>query len=230
VMILTWIAPLSIYILFFVAIKPTHFFLPVIIPLFSVLVTGIEYFKPDNIRRTFQKTRPFWGKILLVSMGGLIIFQFVQNISTDVRLYTNVINREKTNLSIRFFEDLSAKYLDRIPAGVQINILRDVRAYFPASGQHKVSEFYNTLTYATLLKKKPEILVLWRQRIADYTQSGVSTNAVDPEIFMEIYRFFSDAGNNQIEGYKLLYQNDSTVAFISVAFDATTHLTDLNQP
>ena len=42
-LILTWIVPYSLYILYVVAIKPTHFFLPIILPLYSCLASSLNF-------------------------------------------------------------------------------------------------------------------------------------------------------------------------------------------
>ena len=107
--------------------------------------------------------------------------------------------------------------LKKIPASVSLVVYRDGRMYFPEGSGIRVRSFFNTSTYADLENKKPDLVILWRQRIWDYTRENAAQNAIDPAQFREIERFFSDARNNTLRGYVLIYEDQTGLAFVSNA-------------
>lgn len=216
-LLLSWIAPLSVYILFFTAIKPTHFLLPVAIPMFSVLIQPWLSGASENERGTyFQRT--LISRISKLALAAILLVQFGINLSTDIHIYQEKLSREEKNPVIQFYDLFSEEYGDLLTSATRVKVMRDVRAYFPASGNVKVSEFYNTLTDAQLQKKKPDLLILWNQRIRDYSTPKSKQNAIDPASYEEIHRFFIEAKNDQIPGYQLLMENQDVKAFASSDF------------
>ena len=224
-LILSWVMPLSIYILFFTAIKPTHFFLPIVIPLFAVLVLPFLELNLGFQSKDSVQSLPERKKWLLFAVCLVILIQFGQNLFTDVQIYRAKLTREESNPAIQMYSQFNDKFGDRLSDVKQVSVLRDVRTYFPASSRFKVSEFYNTLNADQLQKKHPDLLILWKQRIRDYASAKSIANAVDPESYQEIQKFFNNAANNQISGYRLLDENENTKIFISEAFDLQYHLT-----
>ncbi len=98
-LILTWVVPYSIYLLYFVAVKPDHYWLPVLIPLFSCAFAIFDLIPASwgNGAQRFS-IRPFpWGKIVLFLAAILLAWQFVTNISRpisgNVAIYTSAIDR-----------------------------------------------------------------------------------------------------------------------------------------
>jgi hypothetical protein len=102
--ILTWIVPYSIYLLFFVAVKPDHYWLPVLLPLFSCAFTPIEIIM-SRIR--LGKVNIFrWPLTLRSALLYVVIFlltwQFVSHfawpISGNVAIYTSALERGTAQL------------------------------------------------------------------------------------------------------------------------------------
>jgi hypothetical protein len=146
-LIATWAFPLGLYILFTTAIKPTHFFLPILLPVYSSLVVFFE-FPPFNSEKPRSSASLAWG----------VVFASRWNIRT----------------------------------------------------------YWNS-KYSTIEKLKPDIIILWSQRILDYTQEGALEAAVDPTAFQDTYTFFIDAKNDQIRGYRLIYRDAEGLMFVSDA-------------
>jgi hypothetical protein len=212
--ILTWVAPLSIYILFFVAIKPTHFFLPVVIPLFSAI--------PEMLRNGEASIRGIIKhKKLQSKYEGIWILFFIflayqvgTYWKTDYHLFTKTLFREENNSSIAFFSEFDENCLSRLSTTQdKVDVFRDVRVYFPNKSGFRIQSFFTTTNYEIVNKKKPDILVLWNQRINDYTRDEDLMKSIDPKKFIEINRFFMDAKNNSIDGYQLISQSDSVKIF-----------------
>jgi hypothetical protein len=88
--------------------------------------------------------------------------------------------------------------------------------YFPDTPRWNVRTFWNS-KYSTIEKIKPDIIILWAQRILDYTQAGALESAVDPAAFQDTYTFFVDADNDQLRGYRLIYRDSQGLMFVSDA-------------
>ena len=210
-LIATWAFPLGLYILFTTAIKPTHFFLPILLPVYSSLIVFLEFppFNSDKQRTTISLAM---GTVITA----LIIWQFGIYINKDVTLYREVLTREETEGSLAFYDVLERDYLPHIQSAEPLTVFRDVRMYFPDNARWNIRTYWNS-KYSTIEKIRPDIIILWSQRILDYTQEGALENAVDPATFQDTYTFFMDAKNDQIRGYRLIYRDAEGLMFVSDA-------------
>jgi hypothetical protein len=208
-LIATWALPLGLYILFTVAIKPTHFFLPVLLPVYSSLIVLFE-FPPFNVEKSRSSISWLFGGVILT----VIAYQFVININKDVELYRDVLARERHEGSLVFYDVLERDYLPRIQTNEQLKVFRDVRMYFPDNPRWNVRTYWNS-KYSTIEKIKPDIIILWSQRILDYTNANAQANAVDPATFQDTYTFFVDADHDKIRGYRLVYRDNVGLMFVS---------------
>lgn len=210
-LIATWAFPLGLYILFTTAIKPTHFFLPILLPVYSSLIVFLE-FPPFHS----EKRRTTISFALGAVITAIIIWQFGIYINKDVTMYREVLTREENEGSLAFYDVLERDYLPRIQSTEPLTVFRDVRMYFPDNSRWNIRTYWNS-KYSTIEKIKPEIIILWSQRILDYTQEGALEAAVDPTAFQDTYTFFIDAKNDQIRGYRLIYRDAEGLMFVSDA-------------
>ncbi len=210
-LIATWAIPLGLYILFVVAIKPTHFFLPTLLPVFSSLVVFLEYppFATDKPRSPVSYA---WGAII----AAVVIWQFGVYLNKDVGLYRDVLTREQNEGSLVFYDILERDYLPKITSTEPLTVFRDVRMYFPDNARWNIRTYWNS-KYSTIEKIKPDIIILWSQRILDYTQEGALENAVDPATFQDTYTFYMDVKNDRVRGYRLIYRDAEGLMFVSDA-------------
>ncbi len=219
ILILCWIIPFSFYIFYFLSAQLPHYFLPILIPLFSCVATAFEI-KPASWLPP-QKSSSFlttWGNKLWLAIAILVVgYQAVSYLSADIKLYQADLTREQTNTAIQFYNTLDEQYLHVLPLNQTYVIFRDVRMYFPDSASSHVISFYVTTNYATVQKYKPDIILLWQQRISDYTQQGASANAINKNAFQAVHQFFTDASKGQLAGFHLIYRNGTGLAFVSDA-------------
>lgn len=103
-LILTWVVPYSIYLLYFVAVKPDHYWLPVMLPLFSCAFTGINLLS-SSIKLTASTHSP--RLIFLERMGVLLIaivlvlqftFHLFRPVSGNVSIYRTALERGAAQL------------------------------------------------------------------------------------------------------------------------------------
>ena len=203
-----WAIPFGAYILFAVAIKPTHFFLPILLPVYSSLASFIEIPQFGIKKNSIQ----ILGVVFIV----LVSYQFVVYIDKDIELYHEVLTREDTEASLVFYHKLESDILPRIQTDEKLVVFRDVRMYLPTDSRWVVRSYWNA-KYSTIEQIKPDMILLWTQRISDYTQEGARESAVDPASFDEIYQFYVDADKDQLHGYRLVYRDNAGLFFVSDA-------------
>lgn len=92
--ILGWIIPYSLYLIFFVATKPTHYWLPTFIPLLSNAIVMV----PDELlsRRLDFRQKVTW--LALVAFG-LLGFQSADFIKKDALLVRRTLDKERLLLA-----------------------------------------------------------------------------------------------------------------------------------
>jgi hypothetical protein len=214
-LIAAWALPFSLYILFVIAIKPAHFFLPILLPVFSSLVVLFElppFASKNEPSSTPYRTLWLWGALVL----SVIAYQTFLYVSKDIGLYKSVLTREQHEGSLVFYDVLETSYIPRIISKEPLVVFRDVRMYFPDNSRWIVRTYWNA-KYSTIEKIRPDIIILWVQRIRDYTQAGAQANAVDPAEYQDTYQFYVDAAHDQLRGYHLLYRDGVGLIFVSDA-------------
>jgi hypothetical protein len=208
-LIAAWAIPFGLYVLFTIAIKPTHFFLPILLPVFSSIVVLFE-FAPFTTRTTRPAMTWIWGGAVMA----VLAYQFAVYIQQDVKMYRGVLTREQTETALAFFGILERDYLPQIQNEEPLVVFRDVRMYFPDGAKWVIRSYWNS-KYSTIEKIKPDLIILWYQRVLDYTQEGARESAVDPASFEDTYQFYMDANHDQLRGYRLLYRDDVGLFFVS---------------
>jgi len=208
-LIATWSIPFGLYILYAIAIKPKHFFLPILLPVYSSLAVLFEFppFAADQPRKPIAW---LFGALILT----VIAYQFAIYINKDIQMYREVLTREEHEESLVFYSMLENDYLPRLQTDKQLVVFRDVRMYFPDDSRWVVRTYWNS-NYSIVEEIKPDLIILWSQRILDYTQEGALESAVNPESFRDTYQFYVDADRNQLRGYRLIYRDAEGLFFVS---------------
>ncbi|MCC6148293.1 MAG: hypothetical protein IT308_12090, partial [Anaerolineaceae bacterium] len=100
-LILTWMIPLTVVILNF-GTRRTHYFLPVMIPLFS---TFANIFLPFSAPLAPSERFVRWLPKVLPGIYAVLLFgQFVLFLRTDVDIYRRGLFREAASASIQFYD------------------------------------------------------------------------------------------------------------------------------
>ncbi len=213
-LITSWAIPFTLYLLFAIAIKPKHFFIPILLPVFSTLPFLFDVLWPRPFR--FVKENAVKLTLLAVAFG-IAATQVAYNFNFDTEHYIAELNKEKDSQAIQFYEKLDDAVFSKIPADDHLVIFRDVRMYVADLPRWEVKFRWGTQDYAVVQKANADVLVLSKQKLYDYTQEGAVELALDQTEFAEAARFYKDALNGQVEGYHLIYQDDFGVAYISTA-------------
>jgi hypothetical protein len=203
-LILAWVLPLSISVLFFTHFK-YQYWLPVALPLFSSIALLMpDKSEPASVRRFFPLIIQL-GLIAFLVVQALIFFKADQGIIQD-RL--TALNENK---AISFYNEskLHLKRLENEPE----NVFYDYRLYLPPTKNWTTHTSYDLLNYAFIQENNFTILMLSAQRIADYLNPNAV--GVDPVGFAENQRFYRDANRGNIQSYHLLYRDQTALLFIS---------------
>lgn len=212
VLILAWIIPLTAVILSF-GTRRTHYFLPVMLPLFSsfanIFPSGSETLPPATGRAGH------WvGKLLPWVYGVLILAQCVLFIRTDVDIYRNTLFREATSASIDFYQQVEKTVMVKMPEE-KLRIYRDWRIYMPPAPRRQVEMNWDLATYDYILNLKPDLILLENANVALFSQPAVIGQAVDADRMVMLHDFYADAKAGSLRGYRQIYKNNFGLAFIS---------------
>jgi hypothetical protein len=213
-LIATWSIPFMLYLLFTVVIKPKHFFIPILLPVFSTLPFLFDAVWP----RTFRLVKANLVKFVLLAVTLVVVLtQVIYNFNFDAKHYLAELNKEKDSQAIQFYEKLDAIVFSKISADDHLVIFRDVHTYVKDLPRWDVKYRWGLYDYTVIKNTNADVLILWKQMLYDYTQAGAAERALDQIKFSEARRFYNDALNHNVEGYHLIYQDDFGFAYISVA-------------
>jgi hypothetical protein len=212
--VLTWVVPFSLYILFFISIKPKHFFLPIALPLFSgsINIYSLALDRGKNLQLA-KKSSLF--SFLFPLFSFIIVFsQFSSNLLWDIHFYSKELNREKNNPSITFFTNLEEEYLTEIAIEKKISVYRDIRVFVPDTLPWDSKYKWGIVNLAYIQELNPDLIMLSRQRARDYTTPGVVEAADDPAQMEKTFDFYMNALDHFIPGYHFLYEDNFGLAFL----------------
>ena len=213
-LIATWSIPFMLYLLFTVVIKPKHFFIPILLPVFSTLPFLFDAVWP----RTFRLVKANLVKFVLLAVTLVVVLtQVIYNFNFDAKHYLAELNKEKDSQAIQFYEKLDEIVFSKISADDHLVIFRDVHTYVKDLPRWDVKYRWGLYDYTVIKNTNADVLILWKQMLYDYTQAGAAERALDQIKFSEATRFYNDALNHNVEGYHLIYQDDFGFAYISVA-------------
>lgn len=212
-MILSWALPYTLYLLYLVAVKSFHYFLPVALPLFSGAAVWLDVLFPDDRPQGKRQagTALRWAAILGVIVAA---FQFGSNIQWSINDFVETLHREENEPLISFYEQVEEVYIAQLPDQERLLIYKDVRLYVPPSPRWKLIFQFELLDYKYFNKQNPDVILLMRQRILDYTHPAAVENPINPAQMERSFTFYSDAKAGELEGYHLVYQDDTGLAFV----------------
>lgn len=209
--ILLWCLAFGGYLMFFVALKHKYYFLPVVVPLFSVLPNLLNW--KNLLPANFAKNRYVkWGvcSILLTAF----FLQSVWAVGVSSKYYFAALGREANSESIRFFAVVEEDYLSKIVLDRPLMILRHVHMYVPNDPRWDVRHRWGLTTYSYVERINPDAILLWKQELYDFTNEAVLDSAVNPERFEEALPFYQDALSHELAGYTHVYEDSYGVLYV----------------
>ncbi len=215
-LILAWAVPFALYICVALVIRPKHFPLPILMPVYSAVPAYFIMLAPPRFIGPLGNYLKKYGARLLLFLAGILIvgWQFVYSLNIDIPQYLDTLNREKDNPSLNFYAALNQNDLSHVKLDRPLIVFRDVVMYVPNAANDKVYYQWGVSGYGYINKINADLLLLSKQHLRDYTQPGQLQNAVDPN-FPDAYHFYKDALAEKVQGYTLMYQDDFGMAYIS---------------
>ncbi|MHA2427948.1 MAG: hypothetical protein ACXADB_07990, partial [Candidatus Hermodarchaeia archaeon] len=213
-LVLAWTIPFSLYILFFIAIKPTHFFIPIALPLFAGVANIFSYVQKGKGTSHNANWKKIINIFLILICLIIVCIQLTSNFLWDLDYYLHELEQEETSSSIAFFTEVEDEYLSKITNVGDLIIYRDIRVYVPDTSAWNSQYKWGIVDYEYIREIDPDVILLSRQRARDYTSPGVIEAADDPAQMEKTYDFYLNAIEHSIPDYRLIYEDDFGLAFI----------------
>lgn len=215
-LIMIWALPFMAYIAFALMVRAKHFPIPILVPVFSALPAYFTFFAPARFSNPWGEYLKKNGlRLILILVGTLIVgAQINYSLRRDISLYEENLHREETSPSIQFYSKIEQEYLSKIVLDRQLVIFRDVMIYVPNSPRYEDHFKWGVSDYEIALKDNPDLLILNKQHLYDYTQPGQAENAKDPDFALTV-QFYRDVLDGTVKGYTLLYQDGFGIVYIS---------------
>jgi hypothetical protein len=205
--ILTWNIPITLLAMSVIHFK-FQYWLPVMLPLFSCVLTLLPERKEDGpvdpIGRQYAEA--FTRSILVL----VVLAQFSAFVQTDVALYERRLSREQTAPSIAFYEKaLSA--LQPLPPR-DYYVYHETRMYVPDTPGWTTESLLEVLSYPYIHGSNFDVVMIMQQRVADYLNE--SAVGIDPESFALGQTFYRDVRAESVDGYQLVYKDSYGLVFV----------------
>ncbi len=209
--ILAWILPLTGVLLTF-GTRRTHYFIPVMLPLFSSLV---------NLFPTAGPGLPAGGRVhcwlqnaLPWILGLAILAQVCLYLPVDASTYREMLNRETSAPGITFYHEVEKEILSVLPSDDPLTVYRDWRIYFPAGPGRRVEIDWNFATHELIEDLHPDLVLLEKGNIQLFSDPAVVNQAANPGRMAQVHAFYAEAREDRIRQYRLVYEDDYAAVYI----------------
>jgi hypothetical protein len=213
-LMLLFMLPLS-YTIINAATRRAHYWLPVLIPLFSCLIFLFPETQADRSElgnspgrfHTLRRVLP-WLVLALLSTQ---LFIFIQ---TDLGTYLDTLHRESTSPSLAFNQQMERR-LTRLPQQDKKYVAyRDWHIYFPSDSRWRVEMTWDITTAHFISELNPDLILFEQENINLYNSPEAQANAVNPEDMKLAQKLYQAASEDQLPGYHLFYRDHFGVALV----------------
>jgi hypothetical protein len=91
--ILTWALPYSVYLLYFVAVKPDHYWLPVMLPLFSCALIPFDALREQVREGQGQAWQKAALALVIVALAVQFMLHLTRDVSGNISLYHTTVQQ-----------------------------------------------------------------------------------------------------------------------------------------
>lgn len=219
--ILTWVIGYVGYFLVFASTMRSHYLIPAALPMLSALVVLL----PDSLK--LKPSHPSSSRVVLqwrkaasflLLLGILIQVGF--NLATGVKNVVSVQNREETSASISLYRQAEGDVFATLQLERKVKVYRDWRAYVAPRDNYSISINWDLATYPYIQDLNPDVLFLERENMVYFSDASKIETAIDPTRMREMVSFYSDAMNDQVDGYTLVLKTDFGSVFLLDAIAA----------
>jgi len=210
IIILTWMFPLSAYMLFSFGYKGSRYFIPVLLPVLSCIGNMLDDESIKWARR--HKAALCMGVVSIL----LCVIQFAHYVSTDTEMYGSVLHREDRSAALKFYRQLQDTFISSLPPEQHLTIVREAALYLPPSRNWVDFATYGTIDYDYIDRTMPDLILL-RTESVDGGSDIAMIDKISPmlrEQWMKSYSFFADAKMGSLRGFRQLLRTSFGVAFV----------------
>ena len=209
IFILTWAIPLSVLVFLITNFK-FQYWIPVALPLFSTLVVYLPDRLPSmkSLRNLSTNGLVSASPQIVISLA--VFLQLASYTISDIQRYNSFLHKVDDKPAIQFY-NLSVETLTPLP-DERVLVYHDVRMYVPPTRNWKTEAVFKPLTYNYVQSKGFDVVLIMQQRIYDYLSS--SAEGIHPEEFAQSQILYTDAENETLEGYHLIFRNDFGLIFV----------------
>jgi hypothetical protein len=195
-MVLTWMAPLSLYILYSIGLKSSYYFIPVFLPMLSCVANVFDW----QLRSESGPRNP----AIVVAAATIVVclIQFGYYAYNDSNLYSSVLNRESRSTALRFYRALYDAYLAKLPEDKHLTVVREVKLYLPTSPKWEDHFKYGLMDYDYISIWNPDLILL----------SKITVQQLAPQD--KVYSFYHDAQTDSLKGFRKIVETDFGLAFV----------------
>ena len=198
---LAWVLPFAAYILFVVARKQEHYFIPIMLPFLAVIGCPSLW----QIRNRMSVV-----VVALLAIG--LSAQMSMYVLRDATLYGSLVALERNSPSIAFYRTLVQDGQLPVSPETAISIFRDAHVYLPPTPKYDTHMKWGSADYSNV-SFNPDLIILQQDLIQKNSDpSGISIS-FDQEQARRSLIFYTDAKNNQLKGYKRVLESEFAVAF-----------------
>lgn len=209
IVVLCWVIGYAGYFILFASTMRTHYLLPIALPILSFLAVLI----PDSFsaRKKLANDREAnaWRRTAV-----LILVVLILNIRTDEEIIRGVLTRERDSASIQLYDQAEREALSQIDLDRKLWVYRDWRAYVAEKEAYHIEYNWKLATYAEIAALNPDVLFLERENMLFFSDAAKIETAIDPDRMREMVAFYSDAINEQLEGYTLAVRTGFGSVFV----------------
>lgn len=200
---LAWFVPLTFSILSFSHFK-YQYWIPVAIPLFA----GWTSFFPDHLSLNLKKLNV--KRVAQILLMLIFIAQGLKfGIQSGQMIYNRTLRKEN-NGKIAFYT-LAMEHLQPLD-GRPVFAYYDYRLYMPQKEKWATETSFELLDYDFIRSRNFDVLFLLQQRIYDYIHPDAV--GVDTESFARSQAFYHDANEGSLDGYYLIFRNETALLYV----------------
>ena len=196
-----------------------RYLLPILLPLASCAGSPLLW---QSLRGSGRSVAP---RIAAAAMGVLLCVQFGFHLHEDLRRYRAVLHREENSPALAFWQRLDAEVLSGIAPEARLRIFRDHYLYVPPERRFEVHLRWRSSEHADIVAVRPDLLLLRNSAIEEFADPASPVTSTDPAQALRSHRFYLDASNDTIPGYRRILATDFAVAYgrVSSAEVADSH-------
>ncbi len=212
--ILTWTLGYMGYFIFFASTIRPHYFIPVILPLYAVLVDELFDFlslKLSKEKSGNNRVKRFVSWLMVI----YIILTIGLNTVNAGKTWQTALHREETSASIGMFKEFQDQLLPELPDGTPLLIYRDWRAYVGENPHWRVIYNWDLATYDYLAENQPDLLFIEKDNVLYFSDDAKLETALNPDQMIQMNQFYGDVLEESVTGYHQLYKDGFGYIFAS---------------